>query len=109
LVCKLEKDGIFSHVVDDTEALHRKMMVMSGSYVINSELEHRRKNEVMCCKVMIMSNSHFVSFQFNDIYLKETFFVKPLSQFSNHDPDKFLSNHDPMIRYLFSPLNLHKH
>jgi hypothetical protein len=88
------------------KALHRKMMVMSGSHVINSKFEHGRKNEVIYCKVM--SNSHFVSFQFNndDISLKKTFSTKSLSEFSNHDPDSFC--HD-LIRYVFSPLNLHKH
>jgi hypothetical protein len=80
-----------SHVVldiVDTKELHRKVMVMSGSYEINSEFEHGRKNEVIYCKVI--PNSHFFSFQFNndDISLMKTFSTKPLSEFSNHDPDE---------------------
>jgi hypothetical protein len=71
------KEIIFDALLgfDDFEALHCKVMVMSGSHVINSKFEPRMKNETLHRKVMIMSNSHFVSFQFknDDISLKKTF------------------------------------
>jgi hypothetical protein len=97
-ICKLERDKIISHVVldiDDFKGLHRNMMVMKIYHAINSKFEHGRKNEVICCKVM--SNSHFVSFQFNndDISLKKTLSIKPLSESSNHNPDKFLFYYHP--------------
>jgi len=96
LVCKLERDRIFYHVVldiDNTKALHRKMMVISRSHVINSKFECGRENEVIY--YMVMSNSHFVSFQFknNDIYLKKTFLTKSLSQFTDPGPDKICILH----------------
>jgi hypothetical protein len=93
LVCDLvRKENIFYALLgfDDIEIRHCKVMVMSGSLVINSKSEPIMKNETFHREVMVISNSHFVSFQSenDDISLKKTFSTKHNSKFSNYDHDE---------------------
>jgi hypothetical protein len=74
LVWNLERDMIFSHVIDNTAIFHYKRMLMF-------ELHRERQNEKM-------SNAYYCPLRFNidEIYLKITFSIQSSFYVSNQDP-----------------------
>ena len=95
LVCNMERDTIFYHVVLDIGLFYCNMVTTSRSDVINSKLQIEGQNEVISFK--LIPNCHFVPPQFinDDIVLKNSFSTKSLSQFFNHIPDKIHFSYDP--------------
>jgi hypothetical protein len=77
LVWILERNMIFSHVINNTKIFHHKRMIMF-------ELHRERQNEIIYYK--LMSNAHYCPLQFNDISLKEIFSIQSSFHFANHDP-----------------------
>jgi hypothetical protein len=71
LIWNLERNMIFSHVIDNTEIFHHKRMLMF-------ELHRESQNEVIYYK--LMSNTHYCPLLFNidNIYLKKHSQFNPL-------------------------------
>jgi hypothetical protein len=76
--------------IENVEALHPSVMVMSGSHILNSPSKSTFEDEKIPISVNIPTNSHFQIFNhFNDFNVQET-----ISVYDSYDDQVLLNCHD---------------